>query len=488
MKTLRQVCLSILIGLGLVFILKYAGKAEPAIHFNIPATSIKLYEQKIGTTTHYIGACEGSVAFNSSDFLDLGLNTYRIYGGMSRWEPEDDDGVYGFPSIAQLKANPNLIPWEQWDTRMTTPEMGSDYAFSGHPPDLWQGSARTIFETLRQEKIRPVVTIRNSDPGWSPSWALQLNPPRTEADWNEWWEHVFATVYWLNVRNDYQVDDFEIHNEPDNRQQGWGGTQEDYFELVRVASDAIAHVYTTYLPDRAPHIHAPKTTGGSSWPADILALVPTDFNHVNMHTYDWDVSNYVRQVRHWMRDSVHDHFPLWVGEWGTYTDGYDDLNFSLNLIKNMIRMAQPGDTHVDGSHLFSLYDWGRAEEFKGLIDAEGDHRLSYYAFRMGIRALQGGRDVLLSTLDGADLMAIATRNKSGHTDILMINDQQMQLSINLDVSPIHSLIGPTTELTLWEFSRANLDEIVAHPRLDQGTVSLTIPEYSAFLLQFISDD
>ncbi|NJM63444.1 MAG: hypothetical protein HC849_30005, partial [Oscillatoriales cyanobacterium RU_3_3] len=35
------------------------------------------------------------------------------------------------------------------------------------------------------------------------SWALQTESPRTEADWNEWWEHVFATVYWLNVRNDY---------------------------------------------------------------------------------------------------------------------------------------------------------------------------------------------------------------------------------------------------------------------------------------------
>ena len=138
-------------------------------------------------------------------------------------EEEDDDGIYGVPSIAQIKANPDLIPWEHWDTVMSSPFNGSDYSFSGVPEDTWQENARTIFETLKQVHICPVVTIQNSDPRWNPDWALQLNPPRTEADWNEWWEHVFATVYWLNVRNDYQVDDWEIHNEPDNRQQGWGG-------------------------------------------------------------------------------------------------------------------------------------------------------------------------------------------------------------------------------------------------------------------------
>ncbi|MEG4108511.1 hypothetical protein [Microcoleus sp. S13_C5] len=67
------------------------------------------------------------------------------------------------------------------------------------------------------------MSIRNVDNGWNQSWALQLNPPRAKEDWNEWWEQVFATVYWLNVRNDYPVDDWEIHNEPDNRDQGWGG-------------------------------------------------------------------------------------------------------------------------------------------------------------------------------------------------------------------------------------------------------------------------
>jgi hypothetical protein len=189
--------------------------------------TLNVAETPSGISTRYIGAVEGSFNFDVNDLKDLGINTYRIYGGMSRWEAKDDDGVYGKPTIAEIKANPNRVNWKWWDQVMTYPSGGSDYSWSGQPNQVWKGNARTIFSTLKQAKIRPVLTIRNTDNLWNPAWALQLNPPRTPEDWNEWWAHVFATVYWLNVRNDYQVDEFEIHNEPDNRDQGWGGNQAD---------------------------------------------------------------------------------------------------------------------------------------------------------------------------------------------------------------------------------------------------------------------
>ena len=185
--------------------------------------TIKISGTAAGVSTRYIGAVEGNINFDIKDLQDLGINTYRIYGGMSRWEPEDDDGKYGWPEIAQIKANPNMINWAHWDKMMTEPPNGSDYWWSGKPGTVWEGNARTIFSSLKQAKIRPVVSIRNVDNSWKPSWDLQLNPPRNQEDWNEWWEQVFATVYWLNVRNDYRVDDWEIHNEPDHRAQGWGG-------------------------------------------------------------------------------------------------------------------------------------------------------------------------------------------------------------------------------------------------------------------------
>jgi hypothetical protein len=40
-----------------------------------------------------------------------GITTYRIYGGMHRWEWQDDDGVYGSLTIAEIQATPNGINW-----------------------------------------------------------------------------------------------------------------------------------------------------------------------------------------------------------------------------------------------------------------------------------------------------------------------------------------------------------------------------------------
>src|ERR1044071_477179 len=105
-----------------------------------------------GVSTCYIGATEGNVRFNIADLQDAGMNTYRIYGGMSRWEAQDDDGVFGSPSIAEIKANPNVINWTWWDNVMTTPPDNSDYWWSGTPGTTWQGNARSIFQSLRSEE------------------------------------------------------------------------------------------------------------------------------------------------------------------------------------------------------------------------------------------------------------------------------------------------------------------------------------------------
>ena len=140
--------------------------------------------------------------------------------------------------------------------------------------------------------------------------------------WGRQWGHVFATVYWLNVRNDYRVDDFEVHNEPNNRGQGWGGTEADYFELVRYTHDAIDSVFSTYLPGRAHHVYAPVTSGVSSWPLDALQQVPAFFDSVDVHSYSSDITDYVRMVHAWMESTSHASYPLWLSEWSTYLDRY----------------------------------------------------------------------------------------------------------------------------------------------------------------------
>ena len=56
-----------------------------------------------GVTERSIGATEGCARFNIADLVDVGLRNYRIWVGMSRLEPEDDDGVYGSPTIAEVR-------------------------------------------------------------------------------------------------------------------------------------------------------------------------------------------------------------------------------------------------------------------------------------------------------------------------------------------------------------------------------------------------
>jgi hypothetical protein len=279
--------------LGLAVALPGAAVSRAQAAPAVPAT-IAVSGAQWGVSTAFIGATEGNVRFDVADLEDAGVSTYRIYGGMSRWEWQDDDGVYGEPTIDQIKADPNVVNWNWWDDAMTNPPNGSDYWWSGDS-GIWQGNARTIFSSLAAHGIRPVLTIRNRDnngnPGWSP------NPPVTNADWNEWWEHVFATVYWLNVRNDYRVDDFEVHNEPNNRGQGWGGTEAQYFELVQYTHDAIDWVYRNFLPGRAYHVYAPVTSGGSSWPLDALQQVAGFFDSVDIHDYSSDITDYFHLLR-----------------------------------------------------------------------------------------------------------------------------------------------------------------------------------------------
>jgi hypothetical protein len=449
--------------------------------FAQPTITLVIDNQTMGISTQYIGAVEGNVNFDLNDLQDLGINTYRIYGGMSRWEYEDDDGVYGLPSIAEIKADPTRVNWNWWDEVMTNPPHGSDYWWSGSPDEIWQGNARELFNTLKQANIRPVLTIRNVDNSWKPDWALQLNPPRTEADWNEWWEHVFATVYWLNVRNNYQVDDFEIHNEPDYRSQGWGGTQNDYFELVRVAKDAIDHVYQSYLPGRNYHIHAPATIGDSRWVLDAIQTIPEYFDSINIHNYAENITRYTQTVRDWLRDTIRANSPIWLGEWGTYQSGYEDLTFSLNVLQNIMRASQPGDSYIYGSHIFCLYDWGKSNEFKALIGANGERRLSYYALRMGIRALQGGRSILPILDSGSNLFTLASKDESGAVNLLIVNRSDTSPFIKVDVSTIMR----SGDLTIWQLSETIKDEIINRSTLQQGHIQVEIPPLSGILVQAV---
>ena len=108
--------------LSLCLVLLVAWSATPILTAHAASATITVAGTQWGTSTCYIGATEGNVRFDITDLQDAGINTYRVYGGMQRWEQQDDDGVFGSPSIAQIKANVNAINWAWWDNVMTTPQ------------------------------------------------------------------------------------------------------------------------------------------------------------------------------------------------------------------------------------------------------------------------------------------------------------------------------------------------------------------------------
>jgi hypothetical protein len=446
------------------------------------AATVTVSGSQWGTSTCFIGATEGNVRFEVSDLQDAGITTYRIYGGMSRWEAQDDDGVYGSPTIAQIKTDPNVVNWAWWDDVMTNPPDGSDYWWSGEPGTTWQGNARTIFSALKLAGVRPVLTIRNRDNNGNPAWSP--NPPTTAADWNEWWEHVFATVYWLNVRNDYRVDDFEVHNEPNNRGQGWGGTEADYFELVKQTKDAIDFVYHTYLPGRTYHVYAP--VAGGDWPNDALQQIPSYFDSVDVHNYSGDITSYTEQVHGWMDASGHGDYPLWLSEWATYRGGYQNASTGVKtVINNLIRGARPGIDHIDGSHLFTFYDWdgfhGGFQNFQGLVDRSGVRQASFYAFRLANRALNGCKATYQSTASNGNLLAITTKDAAGQVYLLVTNSAR-KIAYTVDAN-LSALLTSGTG-TMWQFDSAHLDVVTGSPVLTNGHVTFTIPGTAAVLIRF----
>jgi hypothetical protein len=450
----------------------------PTIPTNASAT-VTVAGTQWGKSTCYIGAVEGSSRFALSDLQDLGINSYHIYGGMSRWEAQDDSHVYGSPSIAQIKANPNVIDWAKWDTVMTDPPDGSDYWWVGASP-FWHGNARTLFASLKAAGIQPIVTLRNRDDQQHPSWAP--NPPTTQADWNEWWEHVFATVYWLNVRNNYNVNNFEVHNEPDLAPSGWKGTQAQYITFLEYTHDAIAYVYRMYLPGRTYHIYAPASSTASDWPNALLQQVPDEFDSLDIHDYDpAHTGAEVKQAHLWLDAHGKGNYPVWVSEWGSYepNEKYNTLPQGISLINNLIRGSQPGDDYVYGNHIFALYDYSKIP--LGLISYNGTRRADYYAMRLAIRALQGCRPTYQSITSDPNLLAITTRDGKGGVYFLVTNqDGQKNYRVNVDLS---ALISGGKGIT-WEFDTHYHDQIVGSVVANKGHMTLTLPANGAMLVKF----
>jgi hypothetical protein len=439
---------------------------------NLPARAatplaLTITGTQVGNCQRWVGAVEAASDFDPADVAEIGIDAYRIYGGMSRWEKVDDDGVYGSPTIAEIKANPNVIDWTVWDAAFTYP-----YDYEWTRDTMTPVTAQEIFAGLHALGVEPVVTVRNRDNYDNPTWSP--NPPVSDADWNEWWQHVFATVYWLNVRNDYEVKFWEVHNEPDNGGQGWGGTMEQYYDFITYTNDAVKTACG--IAGLECKTFAPvNQTGGDNWAEGSLQNRDSDFDVLDYHRYtkgQHDQSSTSRMYNQIVRDNNPDGIiePIFNSEWGTYRSSYDSQSTAQTFMWNVWQFSQPGDDYVWGSTIFSLYSW---PEFDGIIMNDGTKTETFYAMATLTRALSDGKasyeivggasSVYVLGLKDTDGFYISINNRSG-------TDYDVTAEVSAHVS--------SGTAQVFEYSATNKNVLVATPAVSNGQVTFTSPSDS----------
>ncbi len=435
----------------------------------------------LGVSTHYIGANAGP-GYDYAKFNDIGFNSMRIWDDITEFEPADDSSTYGSPAIAQIKGDKNigsdnLIPWSTWDSNFST--------------------YRSFFDQIKKDNVRLMVSLRSTGNNHGQAW-LKNQPPKTTADWNEWWEHVFAEIYWLNVRNNYHVDDWEIFNEPDNGGQGWNGDTLQYETFVQYTSDAIKYVYHTFLPGRTPNIYASALSypqvGGvnvpNGWQDDVLHWTGSDFNAASYHYYHSgsEFLNGASIAHTQLNNATRSNYPVWLTEWGSYDETSQQQGINPNcdsnepcavrMIDDLILGSQPGDHYLYGSE---YYVFGQGDYGDSILDGKGNPRTVYYALRLGTRALQGGKTTFKSTPSSSDLDAITTQDTAGNLYLLTVNTSGTNYTVNEDVSALYS--QPAGGSTIYRYDANNNDTSAAGPAVTNGHVTFSIPANGAALIK-----
>lgn len=436
--------------------------------------AVTVHDSIQGTSPSYLGGNEGG-AFRAADLTDSGAGLYRIWTTMGELEYYDDDWVnagypgwpaypssyYGRPTISQIKGDVNLVPWSVWDDAFTRGRWTSAVPFD------------EVLNGCLAAGAEPLLVLRTRGPGdtW---WDWMPTAPDGVAFWDEWWEYCFTVAYWCNVRNSYGVCHFQVHNEPDLTGQGWTGTQAEYVQLIEYAHDALE--FANDLAGLPVYLHAPVVSNyASSYLSYSLSNADSYIDVVDYHVYDkyHDLPTSIQAVRATIAANNPDGVlePVWISEWGDLDLQYDTLARGLLTAEQLYQMADGG---VEGSALFMLYDWGSGES--GLIDENTFSPYdSYYAFRLMLRGLQGGKDVLQVDTNDPSSQIMVTRD--GETAYVIAVEVEKEIIV--DLSALTGGSGPTS---LYEYSASQKDQVSGTPPLVQGEVSFSAPASAAFCL------
>ena len=224
------------------------------------------------------------------------------------------------------------------------------------------------------------------------------------------------------------------------------------------------------LQGKTFRLYAPVAKSMNTWVAESLRLNATMIDGIDWHNYSTSHYDNAVQARAWSAQYsppgiAHE---LYISEWGSYRSAYGFAN-ALTYAQLLIDHSRDTAGHVDGSAIFPWYDW---QTLKGVIGANGTKTPTFYALRLMIRGLQGGKtrypvvhDIPSSGGYPAHCgrTGALRRSPSRTLYVEVLNKTRQGQTMVVDLRA-HKPSGPTA--TLRQFADGRYD-------VEQGTVAIT---------------
>lgn len=275
-----------------------------------------------------------------------------------------------------------------------------------------------------------------------------VKPPADFKKWADICSHIIAHYNegWANGHR-WNIEYWEIWNEPDLGEETWGGTEAQFIDLYVTAA--------TYLKARHPNVQigGPAFCFGLSsftnfLPAVAKAKAPLDF--YSFHAYssklDWLVNVYPKQVRGLLDRHGFTQTKLVFDEWHYFPCDWSKLRndnaYRLRAVGETLCGVEAGAfacaamTGWQGGPLFMANYYTTAPSSWGLIEP-ATRRItpSYYCFKAYGRLMRYPER--LKAEAKAPLYALAGRNGKGGSALLLsgLKNGAGEIQVRLDAAP-----------------------------------------------------
>jgi hypothetical protein len=342
----------------------------------------------------------------SADPFSPNFRSFEISASLLRFSVE-------LPSIStpgltalQVKESPNLVPWADWDVAMN--RYRKPFA------ELTKTGSGVLI-------VLPLPPMLNA--------RLALQTPEQR---NAWWIKIYAFAKWLNVRNRFGWNRFEL---PISSDRVSSIPETDYIEALKIVRNALEAAFAPLsshfllLGPAAPFAQVESDVSISEGKGLVYDVLETGQEGVNVASaaidgFGDEALKAVREIHDRARAGARGPVPVWVTSWNP---GSKEPSVSAStVISTMIRLATPGENHVDGLVL----------DPTSSKDASVRNAASF-----ALKALGRATSVYRTASTSGEVVALATRDEKRNLYVLITNTGQVSHSVNLDLQSLLPRLG-----------------------------------------------